>query len=141
MSDGTWLTFVELEQVPGYRHSAEIAGHNITHLQGSELTTLDGVFENYAREFGFPDYFGHNYPALEECLTDLDWLPAPGYLTVVADGHRVLEAEHAERPTFRRSLERIGDDWHRALGLRAIERGGMVTFRTILVASADQSRW
>ena len=141
MTRSPWLRFAEPEQVTDYVASAEAAGHNITRLQGSELTTLDEVFNSYAREFRFPDYFGHNYPAFDECLVDLDWLRAPGYLTVISDGHRVLEAEPAERPTFRRCLERVGDNWDRAFGLRATERGGAVTFRTILVVDATQSAW
>jgi RNAse (barnase) inhibitor barstar len=33
----------------------------------------------------FPDWFGHNWDALADCLADLSWLPAPGYV-VVLDG-------------------------------------------------------
>lgn len=141
MTRGPWLRFAEPEQVTDYVASAEAAGHNITRLQGSELTTLDEVFKIYAREFRFPEYFGHNYAAFDECLVDLDWLRAPGYLTVIADGHRVLEAEPAERSTLRRSLERAGEDWDHAFGLRAIERGGAVTFRTILVSKGNEPDW
>lgn len=43
-----------------------------------------------AKQLSFPDYFGENWDALEECLRDLSWLPA---------GPIVLE--HADVPLIR----------------------------------------
>jgi len=28
----------------------------------------------------FPDWFGHNWDALADCLADMSWRPAPGYV-------------------------------------------------------------
>lgn len=38
----------------------------------------------------FPDYFGHNWDAASDCLMDLTWLPARGYIVAVhgAEGFR-----------------------------------------------------
>ena len=35
----------------------------------------------YATALTFPEYFGHNWDALEECLQDLVWLP-PGSILI-----------------------------------------------------------
>jgi RNAse (barnase) inhibitor barstar len=35
------------------------------------------LFEELAEQLRFPDYFGANWNALEECIRDLSWLP-PG---------------------------------------------------------------
>ena len=35
--------------------------------------------------FDLPGYFGHNWDALEECLNDLAWAPAAGYVILVDD--------------------------------------------------------
>lgn len=37
----------------------------------------------------FPDYFGNNWDALDECLMDLEWLPADGYWLVIRDSSEV----------------------------------------------------
>jgi len=34
---------------------------------------IDEVFEAIAEGMGFPEYFGHNFDALYDCLTDLSW--------------------------------------------------------------------
>jgi RNAse (barnase) inhibitor barstar len=54
----------------------------ISHAEKSQL------MENIAKALEFPDWFGHNWDALEDCLTDLSWRDAPGY---------VLLFDHARR--------------------------------------------
>jgi RNAse (barnase) inhibitor barstar len=50
------------------------------HLQGKGVLDKEGLLREAAAALRFPDYFGHNWDALEECLTDMSWQPAPGYL-------------------------------------------------------------
>ena len=38
------------------------------------LTSRSDLFDVLASELRLPDYFGHNWDALDECLRDLDWL-------------------------------------------------------------------
>jgi hypothetical protein len=38
-----------------------------------------------ARELRFPDWFGGNWDALEDCLTDLSWLKADGHVLLMED--------------------------------------------------------
>ncbi len=59
-------------------------------LQGSNLSFVRVAFadkaallNNMASALGFPDWFGHNWDALEDCLTDLSWRDAPGYVLLV----------------------------------------------------------
>lgn len=52
-----------------------------------------GVLDVFARELRFPDHFGHNWDALADCLGDLSWLPAPGYLLVLHNAPRELLAD------------------------------------------------
>ncbi len=43
------------------------------------------VLAALAGALSFPDYFGSNWDALEECLTDLSWLPERRILIVHGD--------------------------------------------------------
>jgi hypothetical protein len=59
----------------------------------------------------FPDYFGHNWDALEECLADLEWLPAKGYILLITDAAHVLSDDEAEYETFLEILRDAGEAW------------------------------
>jgi hypothetical protein len=57
-------------------------------LRGGSLAvaTVDlqqPVFEAFARALAFPDWFGRNWDALEDCLTDLSWREAAGHVVIV----------------------------------------------------------
>jgi RNAse (barnase) inhibitor barstar len=46
-------------------------------LDGSTLTDKDSLLEALGWALEFPDYFGANWDALEECLTDMSWRAGP----------------------------------------------------------------
>ena len=52
-------------------------------LDGTDAATRSGFFQAIASSLHFPDYFGHNWDAVYDCLTDLNWLPAAGYVLVL----------------------------------------------------------
>jgi RNAse (barnase) inhibitor barstar len=45
----------------------------------SHCTSKSDLLEALARALHFPDWFGHNWDALADCLMDLSWLPARRY--------------------------------------------------------------
>ncbi len=46
-------------------------------------TDTEAVLREIAEALAFPDWFGGNLDALADCLNDLSWLSAPGYLLVL----------------------------------------------------------
>ena len=42
-------------------------------------TDKTNLLARFASALHFPDWFGHNWDALSDCLTDLSWLPARHY--------------------------------------------------------------
>lgn len=45
----------------------------------------------FAAALRFPDWFGGNWDALEDCLTDLSWIRAPGYLILIEGSDRLAQ--------------------------------------------------
>ncbi|MBI3807582.1 MAG: barstar family protein [Nitrospirae bacterium] len=80
-------------------------------VQGAKCQTTAGLLTECARALGFPDYFGHNWDALEECLTDLEWLPAKGYILLITDAAQVLSNDETEYETFLEILRDAGEAW------------------------------
>jgi hypothetical protein len=102
-------------------------------LHGSRMTDLEGVYREFVRALEFPEYFGWNWPAFHECLTDLSWLPAERYLLVITDADLLLANDLSETPTFRRLMESAGRRWANAFALGPEWGGGEVPFNLVLV--------
>jgi RNAse (barnase) inhibitor barstar len=86
-------------------------GYAVRTIQGEKCRTPSGLFSEFARALTFPDYFGHNWDALEECLTDLEWLPAKGYILLITDTQAVLPEAEEEYNTLLEVLDDAGEAW------------------------------
>jgi RNAse (barnase) inhibitor barstar len=91
-------------------------------IKGAKCQTTAGLLTECARALDFPDYFGRNWDALEECLADLEWLPAKGYILLITDAAHVLPDDEAEYETFLEILRDAGEAWGSG-------QAGMVTRR------------
>ena len=85
-------------------------GFTLKIIKGRHCTTPAHLFAEFAQALEFPDYFGHNWDALEECLADLEWLPAKGYIFLITDAGCVLPDEE-EFETFLEILRDAGEAW------------------------------
>lgn len=59
----------------------------------TKLKHTKDLLEEFAIKMKFPDYFGNNFNALFDCLSDLDWLPNNGYLLVFENSDELLSYE------------------------------------------------
>jgi RNAse (barnase) inhibitor barstar len=50
-----------------------------------------GVFESMARALDFPEWFGGNWDALEDCLADLSWRADAGRVLVLSNSPKGSE--------------------------------------------------
>lgn len=70
-------------KVEDIEHAARKAGLALFRIDAGNIRDKKGFVDEIAKTMHFPDYFGRNWDALNDCLTDLDWLPAKhGYVVV-----------------------------------------------------------
>ena len=80
-------------------------------LRGDRCRTAGELFSEFARALDFPDYFGHDWDALEECLADLEWLPAKGYVLLLTDAEQILRDDEEDYETFLEVMNDAGEAW------------------------------
>jgi RNAse (barnase) inhibitor barstar len=76
--------------MPGLLAAADKSGFAIIRIDLSAVRDKRTLFERLATALKFPDWFGRNWDALADCLGDLSWMPADGYLILLehCDGFR-----------------------------------------------------
>jgi len=86
-------------------------GTVVRRVRGHHCQTTQALLGEWARAFAFPSYFGHNWDAFDECITDLDWLPAYCYIAIVSDASTVLPYDDAAFAIFIRVLRSAAIAW------------------------------
>jgi len=64
------------------------------HLEGQKIEKKEQFLNHAAVVMKFPSHFGNNWDAFYDCLTDMDWADADGY--VVYFDHTDAFADHHE---------------------------------------------
>ena len=75
-------------------------------LDGAEIQGKERFLNHAAAVLSFPDYFGNNWDAFEDCLTDMSWHETDGFLIVY--DHFEAFAQHSP-DQFKMALEILRD--------------------------------
>jgi RNAse (barnase) inhibitor barstar len=69
--------------IPDVSKAATQTGLALFYLNLASINEKAAFLDAAAKALQFPHYFGANWDAFEDCLTDLSWLEARGYFLVV----------------------------------------------------------
>jgi RNAse (barnase) inhibitor barstar len=107
-----WTSLLVLKAGQRAESLVEIPGGFVLKvLRGGKCRTTAGLFTEFAQALNFPDYFGRNWDALEECLADLEWLPANGYVLLFTSAELILPDDEEDYATFLEVMSDAGEAW------------------------------
>ncbi len=62
---------------------------NIARIDLKGVSEKEALMQHIAQALGFPRWFGGNWDALEDCLTDLSWSKAAGHVLLIDNAERL----------------------------------------------------
>lgn len=80
-------------------------------IEGDRIASKPDFLQESAQVMNFPDYFGANWDGFEECLTDLEWLPANGYVLLYLHPERFAAAHPADWSVLVSILRSAIEEW------------------------------
>jgi len=80
--------------------TARGAGFAYFHIDGRSITRKEQLLNAFSTALRFPEHFGHNWDALEECLTEFEWGEADGCVILYDHIDGLLQAQPDQFHTF-----------------------------------------
>jgi len=77
---GGWESVHLVEETPGADSLQEL---RVAEFDAATIQGKGGLMAAISDALEFPDYFGGNWDALDECLRDLAWIGAKGYVLLI----------------------------------------------------------
>ncbi len=113
--DSPWAYFVACEEgdidsfALRWRHREDKFVLRI--LRGRRCSDEQRLFQEWAAALQFPYYFGENWDAFDECLADLEWMPARAYLFAITNIDGLLRRKDREFQIFMSILDKVAAEW------------------------------
>lgn len=115
----------------------------VARIDGTLLTDEGAALKLIGEAFEFPDYYGQNFSAFDECIVDLDWIDAKEYLLVI-DHADLIGLDALSFSIFFSILDDEGTEWKKGRGGRNLIVGSPpippTQFNCILVVDAGNER-
>jgi RNAse (barnase) inhibitor barstar len=80
-------------------------------LDGGKTRSKREFLDHAAKVLGFPDYFGKNWDAFADCLTDMSWAERSGFLITYTDCHQLAEQSPDEFDTAIEIFKEAAEIW------------------------------
>ena len=110
---------------------AEAAGCLVQRVDLRAARNREQTFDALGHRLGFPDWFGHNADALHDCLCDMGWRPAEGYVTILDHCDGLHARAESDFVLLTRVFQSAAEEWR--------EQG--IPFWCLIDMQADGIAW
>jgi RNAse (barnase) inhibitor barstar len=95
MSEFLNISSIDLKQeiCEAVEQIAAEPGTKVFYLDGKKINSKETFLRKAAEAMQFPTYFGANWDAFDECITDLTWCPAQRYIILYDHADIFAQAE------------------------------------------------
>lgn len=91
--------------------AAEASGFATFRIDLATVLDKEGLFERLATALEFPNWFGRNWDALADCLGDLSWMEAKGYVILLEHSDDFRSSNSADFTTALQVFESAAEVW------------------------------
>jgi RNAse (barnase) inhibitor barstar len=99
------LTIKEIERLN------QDKGTKVYVLDSDRIVDSPSLFQEFATEFQFPEYFGHNWDALKDCLTELDGHEVDRYIITIDKLDRFIANDSSQWTNFLEVCKSVVEYW------------------------------
>ena len=108
----TGIFRLDRKDLPALQAAAIELGQAFYLVDLSHARNVPGFIKAMRRDLQFPEWFGGNLDALNDCLTDFSWRPASGYV-IALSGSEMLRATPTSLATLNEVLSCAVEEWKR----------------------------
>ncbi len=94
-----------------YSIQCQPGGGAVRVIRGWKCLTYESLHNEVSAALQFPNYYGENWDAMDECITDLEWMPADWYLIYVSGIEDVLPDDEEGFSIFLSVLSDASERW------------------------------
>lgn len=81
-------------------------------IDGKKTTNINSFLIEIGKSFYFPDYYGFTMNSMLECLNDLSWIKAEGFILKIENFSKFLSEESLkERESIINILDDVSLEW------------------------------
>lgn len=87
------------------------AGCLVVRVDLGKVRNKHEMLEALGKALRFPEWFGHNWDALTDCLLDMGWLPATGYVIILDHCDGIHGRAEEDFVTLMRIFQDVAQTW------------------------------
>ena len=82
-------------------------------INGDDCQDWESFFKNIGITFKFPEYYGQNLAAFEDCINDLSWIRQDNYLLIINESSQLLSKgiQEDDQEYLKNLFDKISENW------------------------------